>query len=548
MHYSAYPDSNEPRSLRLAMGSFLAIAGLVYGLFAAVPQLQQSLTMRSAAQPMSWAELIQQGLSDNAHIQLTGVEISADDNQLLTIQKMVAELDPQGDRAAMQKKLVESLQGVDTLQLLQQSTVPLKVIPRGIDPDRVPAVIVMSRFDPSQTIGRAEVDTNSSLSGYVRKGWDLSWVEKALHFVGYDTFQLDDQQRPHYVISAVISVPDRNWSIGKVATCSCLVALGLVMAGSAGPSWLSWLVMPVPSLLSIVGFPLRYGRGGRLIRTLYMFIGLAGLIGGGYLAWYPGGMMQVGGDTLLQSLAFVAVSVGIASILGSRINARTARPRYRPEPNRAYKEPEQGFSIAKAAKAQIIEPVADDQYMDPRLSDASEAILPKVMDEQVVSLCDSGFGAPKQVMVHDEDRRNLTALMLGCHQIVLCEVSENGKSTLSRFVSVLSDGLVVVTLSASTPRVSPLRVGENGVYSRSRSDMPTEMLAEHLDRTVSIAEERRAQVVAMDEYERLDVFLLARRVLIDIQNEYDEAKRIVPQATYGRFSFPGRTVEQLVRN
>ncbi len=547
MHYSDFPGCREPRTFRVAMGSVLAIAGLTYGLFVAVPEVQQSLSMQSMAQTLGWAELVQRGIGDNAHIQLRDVEIPADDNQLLTIQKMIAELDPQGDRAAMQKRVMDSLRAVDTMQLLQQSTQPLKIIPRGIAPDRVPAVVVMSRLDASQTLGRAEVDMSSTLTGYVRRGWDLNWLEKPLGYLGQYAPELELDQRPQYVISAMHTPPELNWAIGKAVACGTVSMIGWVMAGSAGPSFWGILFMPIPSFISLLGYPIRYGRGGRLMRLLYFFVGLTGIIGGGYLAWYPGQLTSVGGDTLLQSLGYIFIVLGSAAVLGSRVSARHAPLRLRSQPARDYKDPEQGFSIAKvdAQKSVLEQPEAppSHQYQDPRLSDASESPLPRLMDAQVSALGQAGFDAPKQVMVHDDHHRQLTALLLGCHQIVLCEIAENGHATLTRLVSVLSDGLVIVTLSASTPKIAPLRVGVNGVYSRAKAESAAEMLPEHLDRTVSIAEERHAQVVPMDDYERLDVFLLARRVMIDIQTEYKESKWTVLKANYGRFAFPGRSLE-----
>ncbi len=549
MSYSDYPTSNEPRNLRISLGSSLAIAALGYGLFVAIPQLQQSFAMKPVAQTLSWPELVRDGFGDNAHVHLQSVDIPETDNQISSIQKMIAEMDPQGDRAEMKQKIKKSLEGMDATQLLAQASSPIVVTPRGIDPARVPAVVVISRFDTELAQARAEVASDSSITGYVRKAWDLGWLNQLMSHLGDHGIQVDLEKRPQYVLSPVLAVPNRNHSIGLVVACGFMTALGLVIAGSGGPSVIAFVLMPIPSLISMLGYPLRYGRGGFLTRAFYLFVGLAGLVGGYHLAWNLGGVTRVDGDTLLQSIGFVACTLGVASVVGVLLNARNVRPSEHVETQATpYSEPEQGFNVAKIQRSNTIdEPNSTDQYTDPRLSDASEMHLPPIIDDQVESLCANGFGSPKRIYVHENDRRHLTALSLGCHSIVLGEIRENGNSSLARFVSVLSDGLVIVTLSASTPKVSQLRVGVNGVYSRSKFDSPMEMLAEHLDRTAGIAEERRSQVVPLDEYERLDVFLLARRVLLDIQNEYKEAKWTIPKATYGRFAFPGQRVEQLVK-
>ena len=549
MSYSDYPVSNEPRTLRISFGSMLAITALGYGLFVAVPKLQQSLAMKPVAQTMSWSELVRDGLGDNAHIHLHAVDLSETEDQIASIQKMIAEMDPQGNRAEMKQKIQDSLAGMDAMQLLTQAASPVSVIPRGIDPARVPPIVVLSRFDLGLARAKAEIASDSTLTGYVRKSWELAWVEQLMSHLGDHGIKMDLGDRPKYVISPVLVLPERNQSIGVVVACGLVAAIGLVIAGSGGPSVLSCILMPIPSLISMLGYPLRYGRGGFLTRAFYFFVGLVGLVGGYHLAWNLGGLNHVNGDTLLQSLGFIASTLGVASVVGVLLNARAVRPLVVNEKQAgSYIEPEQGFNIANVPTAEAIdEPNPSNQYVDPRLSDASEMNFPALIDDQVQILCANGFGPPKRIYVHEDDRRYLTALTLGCHNIVLCEIRENGTSGLTRYVSILSDGLVVVTLSASTPKVSQLRVGVNGVYSRSKTNSPVDMLAEHLDRTVGIAEERRSQVVPLDEYERLDVFLLARRVLLDIQHEYNEVKCTIPKATYGRFAFPGQRVEQLVK-
>lgn len=549
MSYSDYPVSNEPRTLRISLGSLLTIAALGYGLFVAVPQLQQALVMKPVAQKLSWAELVRDGLGDNAHIHLHSVDIPEPQDQITAIQKMIAEMDPQGDRAVMKQKVQESLAGVDAMQLLTQSASPIVVVPRGADPARVPATVGISRFDLQLARGRAEVASDSSITGYIRKSWDLRWVAKLMARLGTRGMSLDLENRPKYVVSPVHLVPNRNHSIGLAVACGLSAALGLVIAGSGGPSVLAFIFMPIPSLISMLGYPLRYGRGGFFARAFYLCVGFAALIGGFHLAWNLGGLTRVDGDTLLQSLGFVSCTLGIAAMLGAFLAARNAVPPIvQPKQIALHSAPELNLYITKVEKTKsILETSPRDQYTDPRLSDASEACLPRCMEDHCKVLRENGFGSPKQIYVHEDDRRNFTASMLGCQQIVLCETVENGTSSLTRFISVLTDGLVVITFSASTPKISQLRVGKNGVYLRAKTNSPLEILAEHLDRTVGIAEERRMQVVPLDEYERLDVFLLARRVHLDIQNDYNESKWTIPKATYGRFSFPGQSVELLVK-
>ncbi len=547
MHYRDYPASKVARSSRVVFGSFIALAALGYGIFIAVPQLQRAFAMQHESETMSWAQLVQNGLSDNAHVTLIGIDLPPEDDQARKIREMIGELDPKGDPAEMKSRLTQSLQEIDPQQLLSFTATPLKLIPRGIDPARVPSVVVMSRLDLGVKHALPEIQTKGTVTGYVRNSVRLDWIIKGFEFAKVQPPQNLLDRRARYVVSPTISVPDQATSQGILAATILIAAVGLVIAGSGGPSIIGSLFMPIPSLISLLGFPLRYGRGRFLTRMLYMLIGLCGMVGGGLLAWYPGGLTQVGGDALLQNLGFCLVVLGLAAFLGARLNGRVRRLERPVQKPKTYQEPDTGFQIQKTVVLDLETPVPADQYADPRLSDASEVELTAAMNSQVHSLEAQGFDAAKQVFIHDDDQRILTTLSLGCHEIVLCEMTQQGKSVLVRLVSVLSDGLVLITMSSNTPRVSPLRVGLNGVYARGKSDSAIDLLPEHLDRTAGIAEERSAQVVPIDAYEKLDVFLLARRVLVDIQNEYNEAKRTVLKANYGRFAFPGRRVEVLAK-
>ena len=67
---------NRPRPTRVVFGGTLAWAGLFVGALVATPQYQLAHTTGEAPETMSWAELVERGLFDNAHVRLTDVRLT----------------------------------------------------------------------------------------------------------------------------------------------------------------------------------------------------------------------------------------------------------------------------------------------------------------------------------------------------------------------------------------------------------------------------------------------------------------------------------------
>jgi hypothetical protein len=161
------------------------------------------------------------------------------------------------------------------------------------------------------------------------------------------------------------------------------------------------------------------------------------------------------------------------------------------------------------------------------------------------SLARIGFGEPESVAWADGLERNPALIQLGCQEMVVCDVEEVDGAIQSRLISVLHDGIAIISLSQNTPASKPLRFGSNGLYQRSRSNDPREMLSEHLEQTISMAEKRGTAVVAIGNIESTDVALFARRVLAAIRAQYGEDDREVDARQYGRFAVPCQPVGQL---
>jgi hypothetical protein len=269
------------------------------------------------------------------------------------------------------------------------------------------------------------------------------------------------------------------------------------------------------------------------------------MLGASTVLGYATFQQGIDGDLMLLNVAFVMMTLGASDLVaGTRFEKRVTVDSM--SPSTATVIISESDFVFKRAEPTTVTTAQTDEYLDPRLSDASDFQLSQPMVALAELLETHGFEPVKQVLLHQDHTRIFTALSLGCHNVVLCELGDLNHYQQVRFVSVLSDGFVVISLSPNTPQLgSALRVGLHGVYARGTSESIVTLLSEHLDRVAAIAEQRDRQLVTFDSYEKLDVFLLGRRTLLDIQNECQEVTVVVSKAKYGRFSFPGQHVESI---
>ncbi len=161
------------------------------------------------------------------------------------------------------------------------------------------------------------------------------------------------------------------------------------------------------------------------------------------------------------------------------------------------------------------------------------------------SLSSVGFGEPEPVAWQDGEQMQPALISLGCQEMVVADVDNSDGEVTVRLISVLHDGLTIITLSSNTPTQKPLRMGTNGLYAVAASDDPIEMLSCHLEQTVSMAEKRNTAVVQIEPMETTDVVFFGRRVLADIRAQYGEEDTEVDSYGYGRFCFPAAEIPQL---
>ena len=97
-------------------------------------------------------------------------------------------------------------------------------------------------------------------------------------------------------------------------------AIGLVLCGSGAPTILCWIFFTVPSLISLVGYPLRYGRGTTVTRLIYAMFGMALLIVAYQQLIIHGKFGSLDADVCACAFGFAAGSLGLAAMLGAMVN------------------------------------------------------------------------------------------------------------------------------------------------------------------------------------------------------------------------------------
>jgi hypothetical protein len=295
-------------------------------------------------------------------------------------------------------------------------------------------------------------------------------------------------------------------------------------------------------MLSILGYPMRYGRAGKTTRVMYAVVGIM-LICYGYQKMIVEGQFgQMNGNVPLAVIGFLAGAVGGGALLGSITSVVSERLNISLEPRSTKKTAEPKMSYTEACS---LEPTdLTTQYVDRELVSAYDQPFDDSMQAIAESLASVGFGEPEPVAWHDGEETQPAMISLGCQEMVVADVDEADGEFTVRLISVLHDGLTIVTLSSNTPTQKPLRMGTNGLYAIAESDEPIEMLSSHLEKTVSMAEKRNTSVVQIEPTEATDVVLFGRRVLADIRAQYGEENTEVDSYRYGRFCFPAAPIPQ----
>ncbi|TWU51830.1 hypothetical protein [Rubripirellula reticaptiva] len=578
MGYTGYT-SKRPRSILVIVGGLVATFSLVFGAFFATPQLHYALTMDPTPVEMTWQELVENGLTDNAHVRLTDVAMLSE-NPLDGFDGL-----PGLDQREQQAMFLQTFAGEKS---------PLIVAPTGDAANSVttPARIVVPYFVSSIESAYEETLTSGTLTGrftlvksndsanefadmlLAARSGDLSGFSNGMGLGdesdgdknGLDamaddvgSIEVEDgaelasdetnatepsQEQSQYVFEPIHSVASPQQAIQWFVLSALGVALGLVVCGAGGPSILCCFFFQGPSLLSLLGFPMRYGRPGLITRFIYAAIGIS-LVSYGYeQLTVTGRIDQLDGDLAYCVLGYLAVSVGSAALLGVIVSlaAQKLSTSTKPKTTTANK-PNSKMSYAQACGMEADDAIGTRRYVQKQLSISDRSPSGRV-NEAAEKLVKVGFSVPKTLTGRSAEGVSIGSVQLGCQDMVVVETEDTDDELQMRMISILEDGLTLITLSPGRCSVAEKRLGTSGYYSVCPSDDPEVLFSFHLEQTVSMAEKRKTVIVSFDEAELTDVCEFANRIFADIQTQYGEAYFEIGDARHGRFRYPPQPIRQ----
>lgn len=584
MSYSS--STTHPRSVLVIVGGLIAWIGLIGGVLVTVPAYHRALTMKEEPVEMTWQELVDNGLTDNCHVRLVNVDLDCE-NPLGFFEDMLRDFDPTAPIENQEKAFELAAENMNFGDFADSILQPIKVFPKGRDANDVSASIVVPQSAWAMDAAYRQIEETGSLTGRFTlsesAGLEMDLAKLMIQQVAKaaeqsaapsdadrpdagitsdqgrqedDTLQPEDAANPapavavqnddgpRYVFEPVDHVPSKADASQWFWFSGLAIALGLVICGSGGPSLSCCIFFQGPAILSLLGYPMRYRRAGRMTRIVYAATGSV-LIYYGYQKMIVAGQFgQVGGSIPLAAIGFVTGAVGCGALLGSIVNAVAEKLNISLDPKCTQKNDERTMSFTEACSVEPNDADLAARYVDRNLVNTYNHHFDDSMQQIVESLAGIGFAEPEPVVWEEGEETKPALICLGCQEMVVADVDDSEGETRSRLVSVLHDGLAIVTLSANSPAEKPLRLGTNGLYAVADCNEPAGMLSTHLEQTVSMAEKRNTAVVQIELMEATDVALFGRRVVADVKAQYGEENMEVDSHRYGRFSFPAAPILQ----
>ncbi|WP_146460501.1 hypothetical protein [Rubripirellula tenax] len=518
----------------MIVGGLAAWGALWGGAIILVPQLNVALTTGDEPVEMTWQELADHGISSNAHIRLVGIQLVGPN--------------PLDEFEGLPPGQVNEV-------LADIAARPVVVAPLDVDPNLTPETITVPISRAALAAAYAEAEESNTLTGrFSVRGFESPTDDIAGEFAAdlINVAASDEGQSNRFTyqpISAVCAPADaiQYFALGIIVS-----AIGLVVCGAGGPSVLCCFFFQGPSLLSLLGYPMRYGRAGRMTRIIYGLIGLS-LIGYGYEQLIVEGRIhKVDANILSCVLGYLELSVGSAALLGALVNALAAKWQASTEVRGDVKTvAKQKMTYSQVCGMEREDAVTSRRYCERSVVSQNRENLDSSVKAVTSALETLEFSAAASVQWRSSRERENASLstdsiQIGCQNMVVAEVQKCSDETQTRLISMLDDGLTLITLSPGDGDIGGRRLGSAGYYAVCESSDPQTMLANHLEQTVSMAEKRGTAVVSFDASEIIDVSQFASRVLASVQTQYGEAHYEVGNARYGRFRFPPQPIAQPV--
>ncbi|WP_442509787.1 hypothetical protein SH528x_001385 [Novipirellula sp. SH528] len=569
----------------LLVGFTLICLGTLLGLSAGLPKCHRAFAMKSFARTMDITQLQSEGLGDNAFVHLTNVDFDRppQTSPLEQVTSSVAKLanpaelgsDPElirGKIEAMKQDIAGTLQQAPIGSLLEESLRGIALFSKDTGRTQGAPVVTLARNSSIVKSAREQIDRFNEVRGYLCLDTSAAEVGMIKTLTAPDAMdrgttqwlaaikqagKSNENAVTTYRIEPLETPPTKAMSVAILAASLGMFSLGLVLCGSCSLSIWTWLFLPAPSMFSLLGIPLRRGRGGSKMRFAYSFVGVSLLMVGGYEIYLLGGFGQPESNSLHHSLGFLIFATGFAAVLGTIANARTPKPEAIP----TVAMPKPTENSPSAILRYNADPIEDEPTASkaelgsekPRIKTYQDPVLMAAMDDNCSSLTmqyidrlsELGFSNPAFVRLQSSQSLPSIGLLLGCNHTVLAEVTDNTVNPTIRMTSILHDGLPIITVSETVAKSDQAKFATTGVYQSAPHQPLKAMLAKHLQQAIRMSEKRDSNIVTIDRDEKYEVCLLSRRAFADVRSQYEESNIAVGPASYERFAFPPQPIEEL---
>lgn len=535
MSYSGF-NSTPPRSALVILGGILAWIGLWAGVFVCTPAYHRSLSMGDHPIEMTWDELVTGPPPIHGHLRLVEVQLSQQNPAELfddVGEDEVGAIDPDDlEFTRLQSSFLSS-------EAIIEDAIVVAPLSQSIAD--TPARVIVASYDDAFSAAYNEVGTSNTLTGL--------FSLNRFHIDGHAITEDENADEIwHYRYEPIDGVQSSTDAMTWFAISFAGVAIGLVICGAGGPSMICCFFFQAPSMLSLLGYPLRYRRGCNFWRSIYAFVGIAGITYGYQSLFVDGRLGQVDGVLLNYSLGFIQMSVGSAALLGAIVNFTVSKLGVSLETSASKSVPKPKMTFDQACGMMPSDSISSRPYRERSAGSMTNQAIPDPIRSTTERYVESGFSMPQTlVWKTSKSQSHPVSIQIGCEGMVIVETGWNADEPSPRLISVLQDGLTIITLPPDASE-SDKRFGSAGLYITATSAGTDTMLAEHLQTTINMAEKRGTAVIAIDESEVVSICLMAHRVLAAVQTQYGEAHFIVDPARYGRFAFPPQpiTVAELV--
>ncbi|KAA5540283.1 hypothetical protein FYK55_21910 [Roseiconus nitratireducens] len=528
------------RPFRVIVGGTLATCGLLLGMVCMSHEYHLALLTQGEPLEISWETLVDQGYGDHPYIRLVDVDVvdlSVDPKEAEQAEPTLQSFDP---RTAQLVDLIDE-------RLFDDELVDARVVPAGTDRQSPPATVSIPR--QRYLIDRAfqQIGDSRSLTGVVSNETHHGLIRQVIATIsGRSAQPLSQKPDVVYQFTPVDAILDVDRAHKRFLLAGFALSVGLILCGSGRPGIWTWLVAPVPALVSLVGYPLRNGRGSKQTRLLYIAIGLVLMADGYNQLVLKGHFGTAIGDPVYHAFGFASLFTGLAAVLAVpiQITTRSFASMGGSKPERKSKQSRDGRRMTWE-QACSMEPVAQIiLYEDDVLVSAGSIPLIGELKERADVLEAAGFTPPESLQWQLETALMPATVQLGCQSMVVSEMELDGERDrlTVMLVSVLENGLPVITLSANAASEQRRPTAACLVQS-AKSDDPKQMLSMHLAAVVGEAEKRDSGVVEVDPAEMTDVVHLARRHLAAITPPNDGSEIDVQAKPYGRFQYPPAPVQ-----